>query len=1411
MPDESYEAGYRAGHLQGWLDAMAKVQEPRQPTAAIAPIPPAPLRAGVAPEPAAANNIGSPATPGPSTEFDFSGNTGLPARPARTDPLARGAVPGRQQVAGMHSDSALPTSFRPIAHPAETPAERQARREKRDRQNINITLYVASLLLVAAAALFIGTSLPLMLRFAGVCAVTAAFYAAGFVLYARVPRLKPAAVAFAGTGLAMVPVTGLALYNFALHHGPSAWLITSLIGTVAYVAAAVRLESRVLVYLSLTFMASTVWSGVSVLAGALVWYFAALIGLAVMLTILTLVRPGWLPPVYVRPLVVMHAFVVPAVAVAATCVPLLLDRSEYALIMALCGSYFALMGAVPGSRLRLANFYAARISLSLAAVFEVWHLSGRGDDALLSAAGILAVQGMTVAFLAARLSRWFPATGMHQTEAAASVLSGRWRVDALATFSIQLLVTLVYTANVLSAEFYSYGTVGQALEIPLWIPVAAALAVGFVLAVRLGGPAEWAPVASLALAGVLGFVMGAWPVAAMLALAFIFWTVRAFSTAGVLRRNLAVGARVAVSLAVPYTVAAVLDDDPDRLMASVFALLVALAGQQAFSAVLLRSGVHSLAPEATLAGFGVSGLAAVVLLVLLDTTSGHGWIWAAAITQLLCALAIGLFVVPRPAIEPEWKATVWEALPLAAATLCVPVSFLAVSQPAGNLALLLVLGYLLASGLRLPALQHRWTYWWLGRFAATVLVLTAFDQLQDTMGPSIFADEVLHPATVLVLTLAVQLIFPLAAASSGQAPRGVLVDAGIVVLLQLAASSALLTVAAGSWQATFAPVLTALCAAASGYVLRSHDAAVLIAPVSLVVLLAFNRDDLLAVELLLGIHAVFATVMVVASSQSIRKGWYFVAARVLTAALAAVLSYDVTASPTAVSVTFALVLAAQHALRWLLRARLAEIPFQQAAVWITLAGQALLPLAYVWQSQPGGGLMPDGGRWVVLLELVLLVVSAVLANRLFAARGSLYFGVYALLFGVLSLGPAVNFAAGADPHHTPFLAAPVLDYSGTAVLLLGAAVLASVIGIVRRERNVPVTDPNHWLWLGTAGPFVLAALFVAPLASDWVVGAALLAFAAVCLTGSHVEGLPWFYAPASLAALAGATLLADEIFHGVPGEWGRYLPWLCGTGVAALSLYGARLRRSRQLASDPVRRWSLAGSAFAGLFLVAVTGLRPDATAWAAALMLAAAVGVACYETPGAARRIVAEVGFLAVVAAVQRAAIFELDGWPGLTYNLSLGLPDPFWVAQWYVLALAGLGAVRFASRQRTAGRFILGAAAVLLTLSGLGIVVGGTGSQQLWVLVMFAGLLLAGLGLGDRLFVWWGAAGVAACILWAMRQYTFALLALIAVGLIGFAVWRLNRGTAAEKPAVQPSGGLPPRDEQDAEQDAGQPFSKH
>ena len=46
-----------------------------------------------------------------------------------------------------------------------------------------------------------------------------------------------------------------------------------------------------------------------------------------------------------------------------------------------------------------------------------------------------------------------------------------------------------------------------------------------------------------------------------------------------------------------------------------------------------------------------------------------------------------------------------------------------------------------------------------------------------------------------------------------------------------------------------------------------------------------------------------------------------------------------------------------------------------------------------------------------------------------------------------------------------------------------------------------------------------------------------------------------------------------------------------------------------------------------------------------------------------------------------------------------------------------------------------------------------GGDPGQQLWVLALMAVVLMAGLAFGERLFVWWGAAGVAVCIMWAMR----------------------------------------------------------
>ena len=322
-------------------------------------------------------------------------------------------------------------------------------------------------------------------------------------------------------------------------------------------------------------------------------------------------------------------------------------------------------------------------------------------------------------------------------------------------------------------------------------------------------------------------------------------------------------------------------------------------------------------------------------------------------------------------------------------------------------------------------------------------------------------------ASLAVLVLGLQLAFPLLAEVRGRAPRGVVADAAAVLVLQ-AVALAVLTASGlqdqppGGWQLTAAVVVMALSAAAAGFVLRARPRAAVFAPAALAVLLLARAGSALDVGLVLGIFAAFSAVMVAAATSRTAKGGYFASARVLTLALALVLSYDATVSATAVSVTFGLVLAAQHVIRWLMRHRLAEIPFQQAAVWITLAAQTALPLGYLAAAPD------DGGRWVILLHAALLLVSAAVASRVFAARGAAYLTVYAAVFGTVALGPLVQFDGG--PPAGGVLDQPVLSHDGVVAVLLVLSLAATAAGLLFR-RNARA-DVERWLWLAASGAFV---------------------------------------------------------------------------------------------------------------------------------------------------------------------------------------------------------------------------------------------------------------------------------------------------------------------------------------------------
>ncbi|MHC6221879.1 hypothetical protein [Arthrobacter sp. MMS24-S77] len=146
------------------------------------------------------------------------------------------------------------------------------------------------------------------------------------------------------------------------------------------------------------------------------------------------------------------------------------------------------------------------------------------------------------------------------------------------------------------------------------------------------------------------------------------------------------------------------------------------------------------------------------------------------------------------------------------------------------------------------------------------------------------------------------------------------------------------------------------------------------------------------------------------------------------------------------------------------------------------------------------------------------------------------------------------------------------------------------------------------------------------------------------------------------------------------------------------------------------------------------------------------------------------------MLAAVERAVLFAQGA-----------RPEIFWVLQWFVVLGAVLAGLRYYTGSGLDGRIRVGLAAGLLSLGGLlsivpgtafsGTVFSGTVPQQLWVLVGHTVLLLTGLLLAERKFVWWGAVGVALSVMWALRSYAFAMLAVLALALIALAVWRLNR----------------------------------
>lgn len=212
--------------------------------------------------------------------------------------------------------------------------------EQKTIRNLNAILYVASFLLVAAAAVFVAASMPALVRLLGIWIVVALFYGAGLILHQKTPHLRPAAAAFLGTGLAIIPFAGYALHLIGDMPAQTAWLITSVVGLAAYFAAAVAIKSQLVSYLTMAFVLSLALSSVAVVSAPIVWYFVMLIGVSLVASSVSILRPTWLPELFRKPIEATGQIVTPIALLASIVVYDSMSLRMYELVFGVATAHY---------------------------------------------------------------------------------------------------------------------------------------------------------------------------------------------------------------------------------------------------------------------------------------------------------------------------------------------------------------------------------------------------------------------------------------------------------------------------------------------------------------------------------------------------------------------------------------------------------------------------------------------------------------------------------------------------------------------------------------------------------------------------------------------------------------------------------------------------------------------------------------------------------------------------------------------------------------------------------------------------------------------------------------------------------------------------------------------------------------
>lgn len=246
------------------------------------------------------------------------------------------------------------------------------------QDNALILLYFGAFLFVAATGLFVGFGeLTGTVRTALVAILAAAMYGGGIWIFSHTTRLKQAGIGFAAIGMAIVPLVGLAAYNFIFEQAqaPAVWFLTSVVCLGLYTHAMVVFRSTLIGYLQIFTLLSLFESSIAVINAPLYYYVWAL-SLTGLLSLVLSTMLGIWPELRTSTKQLNPYFLPIAVGISLIMIPTA-GSMQFAVTLLISAGYYGLAGILQqGMKAQAPYFVAAHVSTILGLSVGAYALQG---------------------------------------------------------------------------------------------------------------------------------------------------------------------------------------------------------------------------------------------------------------------------------------------------------------------------------------------------------------------------------------------------------------------------------------------------------------------------------------------------------------------------------------------------------------------------------------------------------------------------------------------------------------------------------------------------------------------------------------------------------------------------------------------------------------------------------------------------------------------------------------------------------------------------------------------------------------------------------------------------------------------------------------------------------------------------